>query len=111
MRMLSFLRYVVPSCALFLLACGVPGTDDVAANTAALMDVEDPNGTPTTTNPTLPGKIHGHDRNGTLGSVCDPSLPSPCKGSLVCCYPCGIPGCSSICMTPEPLTGQCPMHQ
>jgi hypothetical protein len=31
-----------------------------------------------------------------------------CTGGLKCCYPCGIPDCSNVCMTPD-RNGECPL--
>jgi hypothetical protein len=33
-----------------------------------------------------------------------------CNSGLLCCYPCGIPGCQNQCMQPDP-NGGCPMFQ
>ncbi|MBK9034886.1 MAG: hypothetical protein IPL61_27085 [Myxococcales bacterium] len=29
----------------------------------------------------------------------DQATATPCADGLQCCYPCGIPGCDSVCMT------------
>lgn len=43
---------------------------------------------------------------GGVGSAC--TQDAECSGGLKCCYPCGIPGCSNLCMQPS-KNGQCPM--
>lgn len=40
---------------------------------------------------------------GQEGAVCNAADTPPCDPSLKCCYPCGIPGCKSICK--KPCTG------
>lgn len=55
----------------------------------------------------------GTDATGGVGAKCqDPSDP-PCGSGLVCCYPCGIPGCTNKCMTPcaegPGCTNGCPL--
>jgi hypothetical protein len=49
------------------------------------------------------------------GATCpDASTPrtctsdNDCSGGLKCCYPCGIPDCSNVCMTPD-RNGECPL--
>jgi hypothetical protein len=49
------------------------------------------------------------DAGGNLreGEVCD-GMPDACMAGLACCYPCGVPGCQSVCTKPDPNTMQCP---
>jgi hypothetical protein len=41
---------------------------------------------------------------GDVGSPCQ--SPTDCNPGLLCCYPCGVAGCDSVCTVP--LDGQCP---
>jgi hypothetical protein len=40
--------------------------------------------------------------------VCE-GMPDACAPGLLCCYPCGIPGCQNQCMQPDPNTNMCPL--
>ncbi|MFO0605387.1 MAG: hypothetical protein U0324_19560 [Polyangiales bacterium] len=42
---------------------------------------------------------------GTAGTLC--GRDSDCASGLLCCYPCGIPGCMNRCMAP--MGGRCPL--
>jgi hypothetical protein len=42
---------------------------------------------------------------GTAGTLC--SRDTDCTGGLLCCYPCGIPGCMNRCTAP--MGGRCPL--
>lgn len=44
---------------------------------------------------------------GAAGDLC--ASNSECGSGLLCCYPCGIPGCMNRCMAPDPMTGRCPL--
>lgn len=44
---------------------------------------------------------------GGVGATCSSS--DMCGPGLLCCYPCGIPGCMNRCMPPDPSTGRCPL--
>lgn len=44
---------------------------------------------------------------GGAGTLCTSN--TECGGGLLCCYPCGIPGCMNRCMAPDPMTGRCPL--
>lgn len=39
------------------------------------------------------------------GSVC--TLDEECASGLLCCYPCGVPGCDNQCIVP--VMGGCPL--
>ncbi len=41
------------------------------------------------------------------GSLC--TADTMCAPGLLCCYPCGIPGCMNRCGAPDPHTGRCPL--
>jgi hypothetical protein len=43
--------------------------------------------------------------SGTVGTPC--SADDECMTGLLCCYPCGIPGCTNQCL--EPMGGSCPL--
>ncbi len=50
----------------------------------------------------------GNDAGGLpAGSEC--TADAMCGSGLLCCYPCGIPGCRNRCMPPMPGTGRCPL--
>ena len=44
------------------------------------------------------------------GAACVPGV-DVCACGLLCCYPCGIPGCAFQCMPPDPKTGECPLFE
>jgi hypothetical protein len=58
--------------------------------------------------------------SGAPGNVTSDLLPSPiflstlcatnadCPTGQLCCYPCGIEGCSRVCT--QPLRGRCPLY-
>lgn len=49
---------------------------------------------------------------GQVGEQCGGPGEGPCAKSLVCCYPCGIPGCLNKCTVPcsgGPCMNGCPM--
>lgn len=49
---------------------------------------------------------------GQVGDLCGESGEPACAKSLVCCYPCGIPGCHNKCAVPctgPGCNGGCPM--
>ena len=49
---------------------------------------------------------------GQPGDLCDGSGQSTCATGLVCCYPCGIPGCQNKCAAPcsgPGCAGGCPI--
>lgn len=45
------------------------------------------------------------DAGGGPGTLCESN--ASCRSGLLCCYPCGIPGCRNQCM--EPMSGRCPL--
>lgn len=47
----------------------------------------------------------GVDAGGGEGAEC--TTASECGAGLLCCYPCGIPGCHNRCMAP--MDGHCPL--
>lgn len=62
--------------------------------------------------PTFPpadaGADGGADAGGLpAGELC--SSDAACAPGLLCCYPCGIPGCMNRCGAPDPRTGRCPL--
>lgn len=61
-----------------------------------------------------PGKCVDPDQAGDVGDPCGQN-GGECKEGLVCCYPCGIPGCIFECSEPCDATepwceGGCPMY-
>ena len=55
------------------------------------------------------GSSHANDTgagDGAVGTPC--GVTSECASGLLCCYPCGIPGCHNQC-TQVPQGGQCPL--
>jgi hypothetical protein len=46
------------------------------------------------------------DYGGDVGAPCGTVMD--CNTGLLCCYPCGQPGCTNECMDPDP-NGSCPM--
>lgn len=64
--------------------------------------------------PDVPGTCMDPDQAGDIGDPCGQD-GGPCKEGLVCCYPCGIPGCIFECSEPcdadEPwCEGGCPLY-
>ena len=60
-----------------------------------------------------PGSCQDPDALGDVGDLCGQS-GGDCKPDLVCCYPCGIPGCQWQCAVPcdedeQWCAGGCPM--
>ena len=54
------------------------------------------------------GTDAGADAGGlAAGQTC--GSDSACAAGLLCCYPCGIPGCTNRCGSPDPRTGRCPL--
>jgi hypothetical protein len=54
------------------------------------------------------GTDAGVDAGGlAAGQTC--AGDSACAAGLLCCYPCGIPGCTNRCGSPDPRTGRCPL--
>lgn len=54
------------------------------------------------------GSDAGADAGGlAAGEPC--SGDEVCATGLLCCYPCGIPGCVNRCGAPDPHTGRCPL--
>jgi len=63
--------------------------------------------------PDVPGQCQAPDELGEVGDLCGPD-GGYCQPELVCCYPCGIPGCQWTCAAPcdeaeEWCAGGCPM--
>ena len=44
------------------------------------------------------------------GAPCVPDFDA-CACGLICCYPCGIPGCVFRCTQPDRKTGECPLRE
>ncbi len=64
--------------------------------------------------PDVPGKCMDPQQAGDIGDPCGQN-GGECKESLVCCYPCGIPGCIFECSEPCDATepwceGGCPLY-
>jgi hypothetical protein len=54
------------------------------------------------------GADAGADGGGlAAGQLC--GSDGECATGLLCCYPCGIPGCMNRCGSPDPRTGRCPL--
>ncbi len=68
---------------------------DARADTAADASVDAPIDTPADAG------------GGVEGTLCTTS--SECAPGLLCCYPCGIPGCMNRCTRPLPGTMRCPL--
>ncbi|MBI5514811.1 MAG: hypothetical protein HY909_13635 [Deltaproteobacteria bacterium] len=50
----------------------------------------------------------GVDAGGGGGPGAECRSGGDCALGLLCCYPCGIPGCRNRCSPPDPRTGRCP---
>jgi hypothetical protein len=102
--------------ALFALAtivggCGSsssPGAVDAAAGDAASDAKYE--GTPNDATSPIDAEMDGgavdSPSSGEAGGAC--TSDSQCPPGLKCCYPCGVAGCSNVCMEPTEA-GRCPM--